>query len=205
MRSLRIRKALIKFALLRYGSADVIMVVLPRKLKKRRRCICFGSGSACLNRQQRMPSYDSFAMRKFTDIDFMTKAVPNKRTLCKFRHFLEENRLNKLFFDAIHRVAVQNGHMMNGRTIADTTSVNASRLAVGRAERCQGVWCVLGTAKLKFSPALLSPGKAGLVTLCCHLTGDTPSVSPLGCRLPQRGSRGACPPAERGAKVCGKY
>lgn len=145
--------------------------------------------------------YDSFSMRKFTDIDFMTKAVPNKRTLCKFRHFLEENRLNKLFFDAIHRVAVQNGHMMKGRTIADTTSVNASRLAVGRAERCQGVWCVLGTAKLKFSPALLSPGKAGLVTLCCHLTGDTPSVSPLGCRLPQRGAEAFAPRSAGGKGV----
>lgn len=54
--------------------------------------------------------YDSYAMRKFTGIDFMTEAVPDGTTLCKFRHLLEENGLNKLFFDAINRVMVQTGH-----------------------------------------------------------------------------------------------
>ena len=54
--------------------------------------------------------YDSYAMRKFTDIDFMTETVPDETTLCKFRHLLETNGLNKLFFDAINRVIVQTGH-----------------------------------------------------------------------------------------------
>ena len=45
--------------------------------------------------------YDSYAMRKFTGIDFMTETVPDETTLCKFRHLLETNGLNKLFFDAI--------------------------------------------------------------------------------------------------------
>ena len=39
--------------------------------------------------------YDSYAMRKFTGIDFMTEAVPDETTLCKFRHLLEENGLKK--------------------------------------------------------------------------------------------------------------
>ena len=30
--------------------------------------------------------YDSYAMRTFTGIDFMTEAVPDETTLCKFRH-----------------------------------------------------------------------------------------------------------------------
>ena len=51
--------------------------------------------------------YDSYAMRKFTGIDFMTEVVPDETTLCKFRHLLEEHGLNKLFFDAINRVMVQ--------------------------------------------------------------------------------------------------
>ena len=51
--------------------------------------------------------YDSYAMRKFTGIDFMTEAVPDETTLCKFRHLLEANGLNKLFFDAINRVKVE--------------------------------------------------------------------------------------------------
>lgn len=59
--------------------------------------------------------YDSYAMRKFTGIDFMTEAVPDETTLCKFRHLLEANGLNKLFFDAINRVMVQTGHYDEGR------------------------------------------------------------------------------------------
>ena len=69
--------------------------------------------------------YDSYAMRKFTEIDFMTEAVPDETTLCKFRHLLEKNDLNKLFFDAINRVMVQTGHMMKGGTIVDATIINA--------------------------------------------------------------------------------
>ena len=69
--------------------------------------------------------YDSYAMRKFTGIDFMTEAVPDETTLCKFRHLLEANGLNKLFFDAINRVMVQTGHMMKGGTIVDATIINA--------------------------------------------------------------------------------
>ena len=69
--------------------------------------------------------YDSYAMRKFTDIDFMTETVPDETTLCKFRHLLETNGLNKLFFDAINRVMLQTGHMMKGGTIVDATIINA--------------------------------------------------------------------------------
>ena len=69
--------------------------------------------------------YDSYAMRKFTGIDFMSEAVPDETTLCKFRHLLEENGLNKLFFDAINRVMVQTGHMMKGGTVVDATIISA--------------------------------------------------------------------------------
>ena len=69
--------------------------------------------------------YDSYAMRKFTGIDFMTEAVPDETTLCNFRHLLEATGLNKLLFDAINRVMVQTGHMMKGGTIVDATIINA--------------------------------------------------------------------------------
>ena len=69
--------------------------------------------------------YDSYAMRKFTGIDFMTETVPDETTLCKFRHLLEANGLNKLFFEAINRVMVETGHMMKGGTIVDATIINA--------------------------------------------------------------------------------
>ena len=69
--------------------------------------------------------YDSYAMRKFTGIDFMSESVPDETTLCKFRHLLEANGLNKLFFEAINRVMVATGHMMKGGTIVDATIINA--------------------------------------------------------------------------------
>lgn len=69
--------------------------------------------------------YDSYAMRKFTGIDFMTQSVPDETTLCKFRHLLEVHGLNKLFFEAINRVMVATGHIMKGGTIVDATIINA--------------------------------------------------------------------------------
>jgi len=43
----------------------------------------------------------------------MTEAVPDETTLCKFRHLLEANGLNKLFFDAINHVMTlgSKGHL----------------------------------------------------------------------------------------------
>lgn len=55
----------------------------------------------------------------------MTEAVPDETTLCNFRHLLEANGLNKLFFDAINRCLVQTGHMMKGGTIVDASIINA--------------------------------------------------------------------------------
>ena len=70
--------------------------------------------------------YDSYAMRKFTGIDFLTGSVPDETTLCNFRHLLEEHELNRLFFDAINRVMVSSGHIMKGGTIVDATDAPSS-------------------------------------------------------------------------------
>ncbi len=69
--------------------------------------------------------YDSYAMRKFVGIDFLSEGVPDETTLCKFRHLLEQNGLNKLFFDAINRVMAETGHMMKGGTIVDATIIDS--------------------------------------------------------------------------------
>ena len=44
--------------------------------------------------------YDSYAMRKFMGINFLEEDAPDATTLLKFRRLLEENGLNKVFFDA---------------------------------------------------------------------------------------------------------
>ena len=56
--------------------------------------------------------YDSYAMRKFTGVNFMEEDVPNKTTLCKFRHLLEKSKLNQLLFEAVNRVMEKSGHIM---------------------------------------------------------------------------------------------
>jgi len=66
--------------------------------------------------------YDSYAFRKFMGINFLEQDVPDATTLLHFRHLLEENGLNKLFFDAINRVMEVSGYMMKGGTIADAPS-----------------------------------------------------------------------------------
>lgn len=69
--------------------------------------------------------YDSYAMRRFTGINFMTESVPDETTLCKFRHLLEEHELNKVFFETINRMMEENGHIMKGGTIVDATIIDA--------------------------------------------------------------------------------
>ena len=45
---------------------------------------------------------DSYTMRKFTGIDFMTESVPDEITLCRFRHLPEADGLHILFFEIEH-------------------------------------------------------------------------------------------------------
>ena len=69
--------------------------------------------------------YDSYAFRKFMNIDFMEEQVPDATTLLKFRHLLEENHLGEEFFKAINRVMEATGHIMYGGTIVDATIISA--------------------------------------------------------------------------------
>ena len=69
--------------------------------------------------------YDSYAMRKFMGIDFMTEQAPDATTLLNFRHLIEESGLGKAFFCAINRCLEERGHMMKGGTVVDATIINA--------------------------------------------------------------------------------
>ena len=69
--------------------------------------------------------YDSYAIRKFVGIDFLTEQAPDATTLLHFRHLLEENNLCKAMFDAINRLMDETGHIMHGGTIVDATIINA--------------------------------------------------------------------------------
>jgi IS5 family transposase len=69
--------------------------------------------------------YDSYAMRSFLNIDFLSEQVPDATTLLHFRRMLEENRLGeKIFADIVARLDVA-GLIMHGGTVVDATLIAA--------------------------------------------------------------------------------
>lgn len=69
--------------------------------------------------------YDSFAMRKFMHMDFMTSQVPDSTTLLKFRHLLEKHHIGRQIFEDINARLESVGLMMHGGTIVDATIISA--------------------------------------------------------------------------------
>jgi len=57
--------------------------------------------------------------------NFLEEDAPDAATVLHFRHLLDENGLNELFFDAINRVMAASGHMMKGGTIVDAAIIDA--------------------------------------------------------------------------------
>jgi IS5 family transposase len=70
--------------------------------------------------------YDSYAMRKFMKIDFVSEQVPDATTLLKFRHIIEKHGIGKLFFEAQNRFFNEHGFIMRGGTIVDATLIAAA-------------------------------------------------------------------------------
>ena len=69
--------------------------------------------------------YDSYCMRKFMGLDFITETVPDATTLLKFRHLLEEHEIGKVIFDDIKKALDEAGLIMHGGTIVDATLISA--------------------------------------------------------------------------------
>ena len=69
--------------------------------------------------------YDSYAMRQFMHIDFLTEQVPDATTLLKFRHLIEDNKLGKKLFDDVNSRLEKAGLIMRGGSIVDATIIDA--------------------------------------------------------------------------------
>lgn len=70
--------------------------------------------------------YDSYAFRKFVQVDFIgEEQVPDATTLCKFRKLLNDNGVTKLLFDTIKQFMEKHGRIMHGGTIVDATIIEA--------------------------------------------------------------------------------
>ena len=69
--------------------------------------------------------YDSYAMRSFMHLDFLTEQVPDATTLLHFRHLIEENRIGEKIFSDVKARLEKAGLMMHGGTIVDATIIAA--------------------------------------------------------------------------------
>jgi IS5 family transposase len=69
--------------------------------------------------------YDSYAMRKFMDLDFGTEQVPDATTLLHFRHLLEKHDLGEKLLASQHEIFDAHGWIMRGGSIVDATIIAA--------------------------------------------------------------------------------
>ena len=69
--------------------------------------------------------YDSYAMRQFMHIDFITEQVPDATTLLNFRHLIEDNKLAKKLFNDVNSRLEKAGLIMRGGSIVDATIIDA--------------------------------------------------------------------------------
>ena len=69
--------------------------------------------------------YDSYAMRSFLGINFMTEQVPDATTSLKFRHLLEKHNIGEKDFTDIGNRLEESGLLMHGGTIVDATIISA--------------------------------------------------------------------------------
>jgi len=70
--------------------------------------------------------FDSYAMRDFMRIDFLTSQAPDATTLMKFRHLLEKHGLQQQIKAEINSLLESQGLVMHGGTIVDATIHKAS-------------------------------------------------------------------------------
>lgn len=69
--------------------------------------------------------YDSYAMRTFMGLDFLTEQVPDATTLLHFRHLLEKHNIGEKIFNDVKEILDKAGLLMHGGTIVDATIIAA--------------------------------------------------------------------------------
>lgn len=65
--------------------------------------------------------YDRNSFQKFLGIDLLSQSVPDETTILNFRHLLEENELQKRFFDIVSEILEKKGLLLKEGTIVDAT------------------------------------------------------------------------------------
>lgn len=69
--------------------------------------------------------YDSYAMRSFMHLDFLTEQVPDATTLLHFRHLIEDNKIGEEIFKDVKNRLDKAGLIMHGGSIVDASIISA--------------------------------------------------------------------------------
>jgi transposase, IS5 family len=69
--------------------------------------------------------YESVSMHRFVGIDLGTQAAPDKTTICKFRHMLEEHHLGDQMFASVNAHLAASGLRVSRGTMVDATIISA--------------------------------------------------------------------------------
>ena len=69
--------------------------------------------------------YDSYAMRTFMKLNFLSEQVPDATTLLKFRHLLEAHKIGEQIFEDLKNRLDKAGLLMHGGSIVDATIIHA--------------------------------------------------------------------------------
>jgi IS5 family transposase len=69
--------------------------------------------------------YDRGSFQRFLGLDLMGETAPDETTICKFRHLLEEHRLQECFMEIVNALLTEKGYFMKKGTIVDATLIAA--------------------------------------------------------------------------------
>lgn len=69
--------------------------------------------------------YDSESMRRFARVELGDDAVPDETTICRFRHLLEEHKLQAAIFESVNGLLTEMRLLLRTGTIVDATILSA--------------------------------------------------------------------------------
>jgi len=69
--------------------------------------------------------YDSESMRRFARVELGDDTVPDETTICRFRHLLEQHKLQASIFEAVNGLLTERRLLLRTGTIVDATILSA--------------------------------------------------------------------------------
>lgn len=71
--------------------------------------------------------YDSYSMRSFMHIDFLSEQVPDATTLLHFRHFMKEHGFSEMVMNDIKECLDKAGYTLHKGNVDDAALISSTR------------------------------------------------------------------------------